>query len=57
MAKISGKTASWTTYSFSVSSSNYTNWECMLLMEQSHVHCNAHNLVLPEKHLKNKDFS
>ena len=64
MAKISGKSAIWTIFSFSVSSPNYTNWEFMFLMQQSHVKwrilsdflCNSQNLALPEKRLKNKDF-
>ena len=60
--KISGKFGQ--IFSFSVSPSNYTNWEFMLLMQQYHVQwciqwnlfCNSHNLVLPEKNLKNKGF-
>ena len=44
---------------------NYTNWGFMFGMQQSHVQwrvlwnllCNANNLVLTEKNLKNKDFT
>ena len=62
VAKISGKTAIWTIFSFSVSSTNYTSWEFMLLMQQSHVQrCiqlnllfNAQNSVLPKKFWKIK---
>ena len=65
VAKISGKTATWTIFSFTISPPNYINCECMLLMQQSHVQwCiqwnllfSAHNLVLLKKNLKNKDFS
>ena len=64
VTKIIGKTAIWTIFCFGVSPPNYTNWAFMFLMQQSHVQCvlwsllcNANNLVLPEKILKNKDFA
>ena len=64
VTKIIGKTAIWTIFCFGVSPANYTNWAFMFLMQQSHVQCilwsllcNANNLVLPEKILKNKDFA
>ena len=37
MEKVSGKNATWTVFYFSISPPNYTNGECMLLMQQSDV--------------------
>ena len=64
VTKIIGKTAIWTIFCFWVSPPNYTNLEVMFMMQQSHIQwrikwnllSNAHNLVLPEKIPKNKDF-
>ena len=63
--RIIGKTAIWTIFCFWESPPNYTNWGFMFGMQQSHVQwrvlwnllCNANNLVLTEKNLKNKDFT
>ena len=50
-------------FCFYESPANYANSKCLFLMEQSYVQrgvylfCNAHNLILPGKDLKNKCFA
>ena len=64
VTKIIGKTSIWTIFCFWESPPNYTNWEFMFLMQKYHVQwrvqwnllSNSHNLVLPEKIVKSKDF-
>ena len=65
VTKIIEKTTTWTIFCFWVSPPHYTNWAFMFLMQQSHAQwhvlwnlvCKAHNFVLLEKNLENKDFA